>query len=191
MLKTCFLKINFIPLNKMINLTYIDMFRDFKKYEVFDDGRIWSYKTNRWLKPGSKKNGYLVVVLSDNNNIHKTYQLHRVVYEACSQAPIPEGLDVNHINEDKSDNRFENLNLMTRKENVNWGTAIERKAKAQINHPLKSKQVEQYDKNGNLLNVWPSIIEIERQLGYSNGHISECCRGKLKTYKGFIWRYTS
>ena len=157
------------------------MFRDFKKYEVFEDGRIWSYKTNRWLKPHLRPDGYLIVHLSDNDNNVKTYYLHRIIYEAVTGQPILEGMDVNHIDEDKSDNRFENLNLMTRKENNNWGTHYERIC----------KQVEQYDKNGNLIQVWPSIIEIERQLGYRNGHISECCRGKLKTYKGYIWRYVS
>lgn len=157
------------------------MFRDFNKYEIFPDGRIWSYSHNKWMKPQLRQDGYLRVRLSDNDGEIKNYQHHRVVYEACSQAPIPEGMQVNHINEIKTDNRFENLNLMTCKENNNWGTHYERIC----------KKVEQYDKDGNLIQVWPSIIEIERQLGYCNGHISECCRGKLKTYKGYIWKYAS
>lgn len=169
----------------MINLTYKDMFRDFKKYEVFPDGRIWSYKSNKWLKPQLKPDGYLKIVLVDNDGKHNTYLHHRVVYEACSQAPIPDGMDVNHINEDKTDNRFSNLNLMTRKENLNFGTRNERVSKA------LSKKVEQYDKNGNLINIWPSTREIQRQLGFHNPHISDCCRGKRKTANGFIWKYAS
>ena len=30
-------------------------FRNFEKYEVYEDGRIWSYKTNKWLKPKTEK----------------------------------------------------------------------------------------------------------------------------------------
>lgn len=167
------------------------MFRDFTKYEVFDDGRIWSYARNKWLKPYLRTDGYFQIILRDNDNNVKNYQVHRVVYEACSQAPIPEDLQVNHINEDKSDNRFSNLNLMTRQENLNWGTRTERVRKSLTNNPKMSKQVEQYDKDGNLIQVWSSASEVHRQLGYLQCHISECCTGKLKTYKGFVWRYTT
>lgn len=167
------------------------MFRDFKNYEIFPDGRIWSYASNKWLKPSPNGKDYLQVKLSDNDGKMKNYYLHRIIYEAVTNQPIPKEMEVNHINEIKTDNRFENLNLMTRKENVNWGTRNERAAKVRINHPLLSKQVEQYDKNGNLIQVWLSASEVERQLSYDQGHISKCCRGKLKTYKGFIWRYAS
>ena len=167
------------------------MFRDFKKYEVFEDGRIWSYASNKWLKPNLRQDDYLRVKLSDNDGKIKTYLHHRVVYESVTSQPIPDGLDVNHINEIKTDNRFENLNLMTRKENNNHGTHNERVSKALTNHPSKSKQVVQYDKDGNLIQVWPSTIEVHRQMGYSYGKISRCCRGECKTYKGFIWKFAS
>ena len=161
------------------------MFRDYKNYEIFEDGRVWSYSHNKWLKPFPNRKGYLRICLYDNDGKMKFYLHHRVIFESVTGQPIPEGLQVNHINEDKSDNRFENLNLMTRQDNCNWATRNER-----IGRTL-SKQVAQYDKDGNLLNVWPSIIEVERQLGFNNGHISECCRGERKTHKGFIWRYAA
>lgn len=52
----------------------------------------------------------------------------------------------------------------------------------------KSKAVLALDKNGNVVYEFPSTAEAQRQ-GFSAGHISECCLGKLKTYKGFIWCY--
>lgn len=167
------------------------MFRDYKNYEIYEDGRIWSYARNRWLKPTPNRKGYLRICLYDNDGKMKFYQHHRVVYESVTSQPIPEGMQVNHINENKTDNRFENLNLMTPKDNANWGTRNERAAKVRINHPLRSKQVEQYDKNGNLIQVWPSASEVERQLSYDQGHISKCCRGELKSAYGFIWKYAS
>ena len=167
------------------------MFRDFKKYEVFEDGRVWSYASNKWMKPYLHPSGYYYIVLSDNDGKIKNYRVHRVVYESVTSQPIPEGMEVNHINEIKTDNRFENLNLMTRQENNNWGTRNERARKTNINNPMRSKQVAQYDKDGNLIQVWPSASEVERVLGYSQGNISQCCNGKQKTAYGYFWKFAS
>ena len=53
-----------------------------------------------------------------------------------------------------------------------------------------SKPVLQIDKNTNkVIAEFPSMAEVERQLGFSQGNISNCCLGKRKTYKGFIWKY--
>lgn len=169
------------------------MFRDFTKYEVFEDGRIWSYARNKWLKPTPNPNGYLQIILRDNDNNVKNYYLHRIVYESVTGQPIPEGLQVNHIDEDKTNNHISNLNLMTRKENVNWGTGIERMrkavSKANTNNPITSKQVAQFDMEGNLINVFPSASEVHRQLGFNTGYISSCCNGRHKQAYGFSWKY--
>ena len=117
------------------------MFRDFTKYEVFEDGRIYSYKRKKFLKPQKTKNGYYRVSLFDNDGKAKWYQLHRVVYEAVSGEPIPPSMQVNHISEAKDENFFENLNLMSPKQNTNWGTRIERC------HKARSKQVGEFKNN--------------------------------------------
>ena len=105
------------------------------------------------------------------------YLVHRVVYESVTGEPIPEHLECNHISEDKTDCRFENLNLMSHKDNVNWGTRTER----------CSKQVGAFQ-NGKLVMVFPSTMEADRN-GFHSGHISECCNGERKTHKGFVWKY--
>ena len=53
----------------------------------------------------------------------------------------------------------------------------------------KAKQVNQYDKNGKYITSYPSTGIAAKAVGGSNSHIGECCRGKIKTYKGFVWRY--
>lgn len=54
----------------------------------------------------------------------------------------------------------------------------------------KSKKVGQYDKETNeLIKIYPSLSEAGRQLNCSRTHIGECCNGRIKTYKGFIWKY--
>lgn len=54
----------------------------------------------------------------------------------------------------------------------------------------KAKEVYQYDLNGKFINRYSSTGEAARSLGLKSGsHIGECCRGKIKTYKNFVWRY--
>ena len=162
-------------------------FRNFEKYEVYDDGRIWSYKSNKWLKPITQANGYQLVHLSDNECKRKWYLLHRVVWESVTGEPIPEGYEINHRNEIKTDNRFfENLELVSHKENLNYGTRNSRASKAQINGK-RSKKVGAF-KNGELIFTFPSAKEGGRN-GFDQGHISACCRGESKTHKGYTWRY--
>lgn len=52
------------------------------------------------------------------------------------------------------------------------------------------RRVIQYDLNGNIIEKYNSIVDAARKVGYKSGSkISECCRGKVKTAKGFIWKY--
>lgn len=154
-------------------------FRDYSNYEVYEDGRIWSYNTNSFLKPKTNKGGYQTVRLADDNGKTKLYLLHRVVYETFSCKPIPPLMQVNHIDERKDNNSISNLNLMTPKENSNWGSGIERAAKS------RSKKVGAF-KNGELIFTFPSTVEARRN-GFNS--VSACCRGEQKTHKGYTWRY--
>lgn len=138
------------------------------------------------LKPGINQYGYYQVELY-KNSIGKMYQVHRLVYEAFN-GQIPEGLQVNHINEIKTDNRLENLNLMTPKENTNYGTGIERRSKKQINGK-KSKPVLQFTLDDIFVKEFPSAMQVERETGFAFSNICACCRGKLKQAYGYIWKY--
>lgn len=152
-------------------------------YQVSNFGRVKSlhYKmTNqeRILVPVPDRIGYLRVKFKS-----KVKLVHRLVWETFN-GPIPAGFEVNHINEDKSDNRLANLNLLTHKDNVNWGTGIERATQKQ------SHQVAQYTKSGELVNVYPSLNAAARQTGFYMSSIMNCCKGiGYKTVGGFVWRY--
>ena len=156
-------------------------FRDYSNYEVYEDGKIWSYKSNKFLKPGTNNKGYQQVCLFDNEGKSKMYLVHRVVYETFSGEPIPNNLQCNHISEDKTDNRFCNLNLMTPKQNINFGSRNSRVAKS------LSKQVGAFQ-NGELVMTFKSTRECGRY-GFDHRTVSKCCNGKLKHHKGFEWRY--
>ena len=166
-------------------------FRDFEKYEVFENGRIWSYRKNKFLKPWTNKDGYQQVRLTDNEGKCKWYYLHRIVYETFSGEPIPPNMQVNHIDEKKDNNAVSNLNLMSPKQNTNWGTGIQRRAKTQskvlINNPKRSKAVCAF-KNEKLVMSFPSTKEAERN-GFYSSAVSACCNGKWTHYKGYTWKY--
>ena len=152
-------------------------------YRVSNLGRVKSFYglKEKILKPGIVNNGYYQVELC-KNSIRKFYMVHRLVWEAFN-GQIPEGLQVNHINEIKTDNRLSNLNLMTPKENINWGTGIER------GHKKQSKVVLQFTLDNILVKEYPSTKQVERELGFAQGNISKCCKGKRKTAYNFKWKY--
>ena len=66
--------------------------------------------------------------------------------------------------------------------------------KHNLEHEAKEQRIPiaQFDKmTGELVAVWPSLIEAVRQLGYDQGNINKCCNGKLKSAYGFVWRKLS
>lgn len=162
------------------------MYKDFTKYEVYEDGRIWSYSKKKFLKPFTRKDGYQQVWLTDNEGNAKIYFVHRVVWESVTGATIPEGMQINHIDEMKDNNAISNLNLMSPKENCNWQTRNERISKSMTNGKL-SKQVGAF-KDGNIVITFSSTNEAGRN-GFDQGAVAACCRCERKTHKGFEWRY--
>lgn len=142
-------------------------------------------KRGKILKQHFIKKGYLRLNLCVNN-ISKKFLVHRLVAETF--IPNPDNLpQVNHKDEDKTNNRVENLEWCTNDYNIHYGTALERGAKSRINGK-RSKKVYQYDLQGNLIKIWDSTMETGRN-GYTQGNVSACCNGKHRTHKGFIWSY--
>lgn len=152
-------------------------------YEVSSFGRVRSigFGRTRVLKLGKNTCGYFRVQLHKDGEMKK-FLVHRLVAEAFVDNPMNKE-QVNYKNEIKTDNRVENLEWMTRKENCNYGTRTERVARAQ------SKAVLQYTKDGVLVKEYPSTQEASRQTGIHRGNIVFCLKCKRKTSGGYIWKY--
>jgi hypothetical protein len=69
------------------------------------------------MQPFNNGTGYLQVNLTNSDGIRKKYYVHRLVYETFA-GPIPEGYEIDHIDCNKTNNAIENLQLLTRKENM-------------------------------------------------------------------------
>lgn len=168
-------------------------------YQVSSEGRVKSLERvvkrkdgrrrlqkGRFLKPSRDHCGYKKICLTDANSKQKSFLVHRIVCQAFHENPWNKS-EVNHINEDKSDNRSCNLEWCTRKENCNHGTRNVRMAKKIAE--IKSKPIAQYTLDGKLVKVWPSPTEVHRQLGINQGNISAVARGERNKASGFIWKY--
>ena len=108
-------------------------------------------------------------------------------YDAETKAEISAMLK----NEDKTDNRAENLEWCTKMYNNHYGNAQRKLSETHTNHPNLSKPVFQKDKDGCLVNMFPSAAEASRQTGIPQSAIVRCCNGE-KYYKsagGYIWEY--
>lgn len=132
-------------------------------YYASSDGRIWSSKTERWMKPYIDQKGYQRV------HIGKVYPVHRLI--ALAFIPNPDNLEtVDHVNEIKTDNRPENLRWMTRGENKSrsW-----------------SKQVICNETGV----TFKSLEECANIMGLSKSKICLVCKGERKHTGGYTFSY--
>ena len=160
--------------------------KSLERVVIYKDGRKHLYK-EKILKPSNDKDGYLLVGLYKNRKM-KTFKVHRIVCLAFLENPdnLPQ---INHKNEIKTDNRVENLEWITPKENTNYGTHNERVSKTKKG--IGSKPIIQLDLQGNFIKEFNSATTASEELNIKNTNICMCCKGKMKTAKGYKWVYKS
>jgi len=185
---------------------YHDELHHFSGYWLdLDSQQVWSEKYKKWMKPWKNRDGYVCVRLTDINKKQLTdILLSRLVWTMANGRQIPDGYQVNHIDEDKNNNNPSNLELVTAKENSNHGTrnarvaAAMRGKKKTPEHVAKvaaaqSKAVAQLTLDGQLVQTWPSTMEAGRN-GWDQGTVSKCCnkcfhRQGNDVYKGYRWMW--
>lgn len=161
-------------------------------YEVSNLGNVRSLNYHNWgivrnLTPVMDKDGYLRVCLSKDGK-QSNGLIHRMVAQAFLDNP--KGVSqVNHINENKTDNRVENLEWCDCLYNNNFGTRNERISKSKRN--TNCKAVIQLDLQGNPIREWVSLNEIMRVLGFNAAFVARCCHGVKPTAYGYRWQYAT
>ncbi len=174
-----------------------EIWRDIKgcegKYQVSNTGMVKSLNYRRTgkeriLKLDDNGHGYLYVSLSKDGK-GKSYPVHKLVATAFLENPnnLPE---VNHKDEDKTNNCVENLEWCSKLYNINYGTGSKRSAEKRRNDPNRSKSVIGVDRVTGLIVEFLSISEASRQLGINQGSLCSCLKGRLKSCGGFQWYYT-
>lgn len=167
-------------------------------YLVSNYGEVKSVKRNKNLTPRKTDKGYLTVLLYyENGKDCKSYRIHRLVLSTFHDVDYTTfHLECNHIDEDKKNNRLDNLTWVTRKENMNWNGLSERiKRNTVINKDWvkmitahNSKEIIGTNLKTNKKVHFKSIADARRN-GFNAGNISACCLGKRKKHKGYIWKY--
>ena len=178
--------------------------KDFEDYTIDEAGNVFSIRKNKYLKQTINRNGYCKVTLQ-KDKYRKMFSVHRLVAQAYLKN-YSNTLQVNHINGIKTDNRVENLEMVTAKENMQKAVEIglfdkckEIQRKNAIKNNLGTynilasesakKRVAKYDKNNNLIQVYNSITEASRKNNINITSISYSANGKRKTGGGYIWHF--
>lgn len=150
-------------------------------------GGVMVTRKGRILKPIVNIDGYLTVTLCKNGS-KRTWRIHRLV--AIAFIPNPLGLPViNHKNEDKADNRVENLEWCTVAYNQTYRNRQKKCRDTRIRNKTGFKAVEQYDLDGRLCGIYESTAAASRSTGCYQGAISNCCIGRAKTAGGYRWKF--
>lgn len=157
----------------MENVTNMEMFKDIKgypDYQVSNFGRVWNKKTQKYMKPSPKSNGYYQINMIALNGKRKKEYIHRLVALAFVENPnnYPE---VDHINRNKSDNRASNLR---------W-------ANRSMNARNRGKTISQYSKDGILIKTYNCIADALDEVNGTFSGIYSYFYGKAKYYKGYTW----
>ena len=119
----------------------------------------------------------------------KRYPASRLVWNTFN-GDIPEGMEIDHINTVRDDNRLSNLRLVTHKENCRNARSIEnyRRHNKSVDRSYLKKKVYKFSLDGRLLKIYESVGEVSAD-GYSIFSVRSCCQGRQNQHKGFIWSY--
>lgn len=147
----------------------------FKGYMVSNFGNVKS--PNKTLGKFKNGRGYYRVALPDG----KLHFIHRLVAKAFIDNPNGYPI-INHKDENKTNNRADNLEWCTYKYNSNYGDAPRRASQ-------KSRMpVVQILPNGEEIH-WESLRAVERETGFAHDNISKACKGYCKKAYGYEWRF--
>ena len=158
--------------------------REIDNYNIYSDGRIFSLKRNKFLKPQKRGNGYLFVCLNG-----KAMSIHRLVALLFIENPFNK-VEVNHKDGNKQNNHVSNLEWVTKSENTkhSYRLGLQKPKKGFDN--LQSTPVKKIDATGKEICIYGSLVEAAKASGLkSYSGIHKVCRKERKTAGGFKWEF--
>jgi hypothetical protein len=154
----------------------------FDNYLISNYGRVYSLHSKRILHRKINNYGYVRFKLYKDGKI-KYISGHRLVAFAFVVNPKP-GIynTVNHLDENKQNNKWTNLEWTNDKGNLNWKDCQKRRSKQ------REKKIFQYDLNKNLIAEYNSFPELRKQNGYTPSVICNHIKNGIP-YDGYIWKH--
>lgn len=159
------------------------------EYLVSNFGRVYSKRRRIFRKTVHCRFGYVQIALFHHSKRY-TYLLHRLVWETF-KGPIPEGYEINHLDEDKDNCSLDNLSLATHQENVMYGTGPERRMATRNKNKSYGAQrpIVGRPEFSSKMYFFNGLREAERELGISHVSIHRCARGQRKYANGWVFCY--
>lgn len=161
--------------------------KGFDGYYINKSGQIKSTRSfkgtqEKILKPSKNQQGYITYNLMRGGKVFRK-PLHRLLMETFK--PNKENMPcINHIDGNILNNSLDNLEWCSYSHNNKEAYRLGLKQSR-----IKPKQVVQLNKDYKIENIFESLQEIEKNLGYSSGNIAQVCNKKRKSAYGYIWRY--
>lgn len=125
----------------------------------------------------------MVTIYDEDHKPHRVI-VSRLVAEAF--IPNPKCLpQVNHIDEDSTNNHVDNLEWCTAKYNINYNDGVKKRSAS------KSRKINVYDLDMNLIDTVSSGVEASRKYNICRGSVSMCCNNKISSVKGYIFKFTN
>lgn len=186
---------------------------DYSKYTFEKDDERGYYINGEYHKGYKDKRGYIIDNIASIEGISYPFLEHIIKWEYFN-GKIPDGMEIDHIIPVRNGgtNKLSNLRLVTTKGNANNPLSIINKSNAHkgqkqteetkmkrstsmkgklINHASCSKKVGKYTFDGELVKIYPSTMECERD-GFCHTAVRKCCNGEYynnNSYKNFKWQW--
>lgn len=156
---------------------------------ILTKGGAYRITDNKVLSASVGENGYKKVVLS-NNNVKKTFLIHRLVAKAFIPNPNKYSL-VNHIDENKENNECKNLEWCNYSYNATHGNAMKKMINSRLNNGgnRAPKHVVGTSIDGEGEDIKVLKLNDVKNYGFHPSAVSLCCNGKRVSHKGYYWEF--
>lgn len=158
--------------------------------EIHKNNGVIEHRNGQIMMLSLDKDGYCYLGLRRQDKIKKFFRVHQLVAIAFLENPYNFN-QINHKDENKSNNCVENLEWCDSQYNNKYGTKLERTqiTKIQNNSYNCRKPVLQFELNNVLVKRWESASQAEKVLNFSGACINRCCNHQRNKYRNYKWEF--